>query len=73
MPRHAVLGGSLEEVDACHHKNRTFDVHALGVLCCFALFVCLTLFASFFHLSFSIYTCTCLMIRKEGNKQGKAT
>ena len=31
---------------------------ALGVLCCFALFVCLTLLASFFlpsHLSFSIY------------------
>ena len=30
-------------------------VHALGVLCCFALFVCLTLLASFFlpsHLSF---------------------
>ena len=33
-------------------------VTALGVLCCFALFVCLTLLASFFlpcHLSFSIY------------------
>ena len=37
---------------------------ALGVLCCFALFVCLTLLASFFlpsHLSFknmyNIYTC----------------
>ena len=32
-------------------------VTALGVLCCFALFVCLTLLASFFlpsHLSFSI-------------------
>ena len=32
---------------------------ALGVLCCFALFVCLTLLASFFHLSFKnmyIYT-----------------
>ena len=27
-------------------------VTALGVLCCFALFVCLTLLASFFHLSF---------------------
>ena len=30
-------------------------LHALGVLCCFALFVCLTLLASFFlpsHLSF---------------------
>ena len=41
-------------------------VTALGVLCCFALFVCLTLLASFFlpsHLSFknmySICTCTC--------------
>ena len=33
-------------------------VTALGVLCCFALFVCLTLLASFFlpsHLSFSIH------------------
>ena len=30
------------------------QVTALGVLCCFALFVCLTLLASFFHLSFSI-------------------
>ena len=36
-----------------------YDIHlhvtALGVLCCFALFVCLTLLASFFlpsHLSF---------------------
>ena len=27
-------------------------VTALGVLCCFSLFVCLTLLASFFHLSF---------------------
>ena len=47
-------------------------VTALGVLCCFALFVCLTLLASFFlpsHLSFKnmyihctsmhVYTCTC--------------
>ena len=24
----------------------------IGVLCCFAVFVCLTLLASFFHLSF---------------------
>ena len=34
---------------------------ALGVLCCFALFVCLTLLASFFlpsHLSFKTCTCT---------------
>ena len=33
-------------------------VTALGVLCCFALFVCLTLLASFFlpsHLSFNMY------------------
>ena len=33
----------------------TVHVHVLGVLCCFALFVCLTLLASFFlpsHLSF---------------------
>ena len=38
-------------------------VTALGVLCCFALFVCLTLLASFFlpsHLSFkNMYMCTC--------------
>ena len=36
-------------------------VTALGVLCCFALFVCLTLLASFFlpsHLSFKTCTCT---------------
>ena len=39
-------------------------VTALGVLCCFALFVCLTLLASFFlpsHLSFknmyNVYSC----------------
>ena len=36
-------------------------VTALGVLCCLALFVCLTLLASFFlpsHLSFkNMYTC----------------
>ena len=35
---------------------------ALGVLCCFAMFVCLTLLASFFlpsHLSLKhVYTCT---------------
>ena len=45
-------------------------VTALGVLCCFALFVCLTLLASFFHLSFKnmyvhvlhvhVCTCTCM-------------
>ena len=37
-------------------------VTALGVLCCFALFVCLTLLASFFlpsHLSLKTCTCTC--------------
>ena len=37
------------------------QVTALGVLCCFALFVCLTLLASFFlpsHLS--LKTCTCI-------------
>ena len=37
------------------HYNNTGKVTALGVLCCFALFVCLTLLASFFllsHLSF---------------------
>ena len=35
--------------------NGYMYIHALGVLCCFALFVCLTLLASFFlpsHLSF---------------------
>ena len=32
---------------------------ALGVLCCFALFVCLTLLASSFLLSSLIKTCTC--------------
>ena len=31
---------------------RKGKVTALGVLCCFALFVCLTLLASFFHFSF---------------------
>ena len=43
-----------------------YKVSALGVLCCFALFVCLTLLASFFlpsHLSFKnmfMYSkCTC--------------
>ena len=37
-------------------------VTALGVLCCFALFVCLTLLASFFlpsHLSLKTCTCKC--------------
>ena len=62
-----------------HVECRGFESHqrqlilgkvtALGVLCCFALFVCLTLLASFFlpsHLSFKnmytislIKTCTC--------------
>ena len=35
-------------------------VYILGVLCCFALFVCLTLLASSF--SSLIKTCTCLYI-----------
>ena len=39
-------------------------VNAFGVLCCFVLFVCLTLLASFFLSSFSslinnMYVCTC--------------
>ena len=34
-------------------------VTALDVVCCFALFVCLTLLASFFHLSFSIQCIQC--------------
>ena len=37
------------------HPRQLGKVTALGVLCCFALFVCLTLLASFFlpsHLSF---------------------
>ena len=37
------------------YKIANLRVHVLGVLCCFALFVCLTLLASFFlpsHLSF---------------------
>ena len=36
-------------------KVKQTNMYALGVLCCFALFVCLTLLASFFlpsHLSF---------------------
>ena len=36
-------------------------IYALGVLCCFAFFVCLTLLASFFllsHLSFKTCICT---------------
>ena len=51
-------------------------VTALGVLCCFALFVCLTLLASFFlpsHLSFkNMYTITipvcscCYVVDTEG-------
>ena len=56
-------------------------VTALGVLCCFALFVCLTLLASFFlpsHLSFKNML---MRDEKEGRKkqarsniqQGKAT
>ena len=40
-------------------------VTALGVLCCFALFVCLTLLASFFlpsHLSFNILGLVSLVV-----------
>ena len=40
--------------EACHRRIVNAHVH-VGVLCCFALFVCLTLLASFFlpsHLSF---------------------
>ena len=44
------------------HPRQLRKVTALGVLCCFALFVCLTLPASFFlpsHLSFkNMYICT---------------
>ena len=46
------------------HPGSSFflgKVTALGVLCCFALFVCLTLLASFFlpsHLSFKNMLCT---------------
>ena len=43
------------------HAVPVHEVTALGVLCCFALFVCLTLLASFFlpsHLSFkNMHTC----------------
>ena len=41
-------------------------VCVLGVLCCFALFVCLTLLASFFlpsHLSFkNVCVCVCVCV-----------
>ena len=45
------------DTDLLHSKTVYYNVHvtSLGVLCCFALFVCLTLLASFFlpsHLSF---------------------
>ena len=53
-------------------------VTALGVLCCFALFVCLTLLASFFlpsHLSFKnmyMYMHVLMRDEKEGrSKQGQ--
>ena len=36
----------------CIHVYIHVQVTTLGVLCCFALFVCLTLLAFFFHLSF---------------------
>ena len=43
----------------------TPDVYMyMGVLCCFALFVCLTLLASFFHPShLSLKTCVCIGIQ----------
>ena len=47
---------------------RKGKVTALGVLCCFALFVCLTLLASFYlpsHLSFKTCTCTCIYMYME--------
>ena len=46
---------------------------ALGVLCCFALFVCLTLLASFFlpsHLSFKNMYSVCFEGRGKG-REGK--
>ena len=43
------LVGTLCTVYTVHVHGK---VTALGVLCCFAMFVCLTLLASFFHLSF---------------------
>ena len=46
-----------------HPRQLPGKVTALGVLCCFALFVCSTLLASFFlpsHISFkNMYICTC--------------
>ena len=52
----------------CPTRGSSFflgKVTALGVLCCFALIVCLTLFASFFlpsHLSLKTCTCTCTSV-----------
>ena len=49
-------------------------VTALGVLCCFALFVCLTLLASFFlpsHLSFKNMYMYMLNERCRSIKEGK--
>ena len=43
-------------------------VTALDVLCCFALFVCLTLLASFF-LPSHLKTCTCFFKQARSNKQ----
>ena len=59
--------------DTVHlHTVRTC---ALGVLCCFALFVCLTLLASFFRLSFknmyirvctyTVYACIFILLFNE--------
>ena len=46
-----VFGFCIEEVVAWLSSIQD-SLSGLGVLCCFALFVCLTLLASFFHLSF---------------------
>ena len=52
------LGATLQSL-WCGLRQALGKVTALGVLCCFALFVCLTLLASFFlpsHLSFKNMT-----------------
>ena len=41
-----------------HNVNHHYIQTALGVLCCFSLFVCLTLLASFFLLISHLKTCT---------------
>ena len=72
-------------VSTLHVHGSSFSlsqVTALGVLCCFALFVCLPLLASFFHLSFKnmytyihVHTCrkgylhVLMRDKKEGRKK----